>query len=299
MNQRPTYQQIGADAGRKARLAQFMYQHGPGNGTMMVLPIDQGLEHGPIDFLGNADSAHPKYQFELALQGGFSAIATHIGLAEKYYPEYAGKVPLILKLNGKTCIPPDNDAFSACTGTVEDAIRLGASAVGYTLFVGSSRQDEDFTQFAKIRKEAHEKGMPVIVWAYPRGEFIEKKGGTKTLYAVSYAARVAHELGADVIKVNFPEGVNQYCPAPYKDMKISFEEQLHEVIRYAGHSYLIFSGGSLESEEQMIHKLHLGMQQGGSGSIFGRNVWQRPFDEAIIFAGKIKEVLKQYNHDAY
>ena len=116
----------------------MMYEHGPGGGTLLVLPIDQGLEHGPVDFFVNPEALDPAYQFELAVEGRFSAIAVHIGLAEKYYPEYAGRIPLLLKLNGKTSIPPDHEAFSALTGTVEDAVRLGADAVGYTVYVGSS-----------------------------------------------------------------------------------------------------------------------------------------------------------------
>jgi len=220
--QRPTFDQLGLDTGRKARLYDMMYNHGPGNGTLQILPIDQGLEHGPIDFLDNLDAEHPRYQFELALQGNYSAIAVHVGLAEKYYPEYAGKIPLVLKLNGRTNIPSNDKAISTLTGTVDDAIKLGASAVGYTLFVGSPRQDEDIAQLREVRKEAHEKGMPVIVWAYPRGEAVDKKGGPTSLYAITYAARTAQELGADVIKVNFPEGVNQYCPEAYRNLDLSY-----------------------------------------------------------------------------
>ena len=187
-----------------------------------MLPIDQGLEHGPMDFFVNPDALDPDYQFRLARDGKFSAIALHIGLAEKYFHEYAGDVPLILKLNGKTSIPPDNEAFSALTGTVEDAVRLGADAVGYTIYVGSPAQDRDFDQFLEVRQDAQDLGMPVIVWAYPRGDSVAKKGGKESLFAIDYAARVALELGADVVKVNYPvpSEKDQQSPPPYNTLKL-------------------------------------------------------------------------------
>jgi fructose-bisphosphate aldolase, class I len=294
MVQRPTFDDLSLDAGRRTRLHRMMYEHGPGNGTLMILPIDQGLEHGPIDFLSNPDSEHPLYQFELALKGNFSGIACHIGLAEKYYPKYAGKVPLVLKLNGKTSIVPSDAALSTCTGTVQDAIRLGASAVGYTLFVGSPRQDEDIAQLAAIREEAHAFGIPLIIWAYPRGKFIDEKGGAKSLYAVTYAARVAQEVGADVIKVNFPEGVNEYCPDAYKKMKVSFKDQINHIMRAAGHSLVIFAGGSKGNDDELLGKLNDAMEAGATGVIFGRNMWQRPFDDGLKFAENISQILKKF-----
>jgi len=292
--ERLSFDDLSLDAGRKARLHHMMYDRGPGNGTLMILPIDQGLEHGPVDFLDNLDAEHPLYQFEMAVKGNFSAIACHVGLADKYYPKYAGKIPLVLKLNGKTNIVPSDEALSTCTGSVKDAVRLGASAVGYTLFVGSPRQDEDIKQLAKIRREAHSVGMPLIVWAYPRGTFIDKKGGPKSLYAVSYAARVAQEIGADIIKLNFPEGVNQYCPKEYKNMKVDFKDEIHKLIRAAGHSYVIFAGGSMCNDKEILSKVETAMSQGAAGVIFGRNMWQRPFDEGIEFATKVSKVLKKH-----
>jgi len=134
---RPPLSSLGLSPGKKTRLSRLLYEHGPGGGTLLILPIDQGLEHGPVDFFANPASLDPEYQFELAREGRFSAIALHIGLAEKYFHRYAGTVPLILKLNGKTGIPSDAQAFSSLTGTVEDAVRLGADAVGYTIYVGS------------------------------------------------------------------------------------------------------------------------------------------------------------------
>ena len=165
---RPPLSSLGLSPGKKTRLRRLLYDHGPGGGTLLVLPIDQGLEHGPVDFFPNPASLDPRYQFELAREGNFSAIALHIGLARKYFTEFAGDVPLILKLNGKTGVPSDAQAFSPLTGTVEDAVRLGADAVGYTIYVGSPAQDRDFRQFlealnaARPSRPAGKVPLPVI-----------------------------------------------------------------------------------------------------------------------------------------
>ena len=172
-----TLDDLDLSAGKRGRLYRLLYKYGPGNGRLMILPIDQGLEHGPRDFFVNPESINPEFQLRLALEGGCSAIAFQVGLAEKYLKTFAGKVPLVLKINGKTEIPPDDEAFSPCNATVEDAVRLGADAVGYTSYIGSPRQDEDFIQFGKVRREAERAGMPVIMWAYPRGSAIDAKGG--------------------------------------------------------------------------------------------------------------------------
>ncbi len=158
-----TLDDLDLSAGKRGRLYRLLYKYGPGNGRLMILPIDQGLEHGPRDFFVNPESINPEFQLRLALEGGCSAIAFQVGLAEKYLKTFAGKVPLVLKINGKTEIPPDDEAFSPCNATVEDAVRLGADAVGYTSYIGSPRQDEDFIQFGKVRREAERAGMPVIM----------------------------------------------------------------------------------------------------------------------------------------
>jgi fructose-bisphosphate aldolase, class I len=185
-----------------------LYRHGLANGTAIFLPYDQGLEHGPRDFFANPLATDPKYAIRLALEGGFNGIAIQIGLAEKFYWEYAGEIPLVLKLNGKTDIP-STDPLSPLNGTVEDAVRLGADAVGYTLYVGSPAQEHDFGQFLRVRADAVRFGLPLIVWSYPRGSAIDGKGGKDSFYAVDYAARTASELGADVVKVNFPDPEKQ------------------------------------------------------------------------------------------
>ncbi len=174
--QRPNLDELGLSMGKKVRLHRMLYENGLKNGTLLILPIDQGLEHGPVDFFPNPASADPDFQWRLAIEGNYNAIALHYGLARKYMTKWAGRIPLVLKLNGKTSIPSDADALSTMTGSVEDAVSMGADAVGYTLYVGSPRQDEDFLQLQSVREDCDRYGMPLIVWSYPRGSAIEEKG---------------------------------------------------------------------------------------------------------------------------
>lgn len=283
--------------GKKARLHRLLYQHGPGNGTMMFLPIDQGLEHGPVDFFENPDAEDPDFQCRLALDGNYSAIVFHVGLAEKYMKKYAGKVPLVLKINGKTNLPSDNQAFSSLDASVEDAVRLGADAIGYTLYVGSPAQDVDIAQFNEVRKEAERFGMPIIMWAYPRGEAVKAKGGQDSPYAVEYAARVACELGADVVKINYPKiGGDQKAnqPKPYNTLELTQEEAVQRAVRAAGKTMVLFSGGSKLGDEDLMKQVRLGMDAGATGLIFGRNMWQRPMDQALETSRRITDVLRSY-----
>jgi len=293
---RPRLDEIGLSPGKKTRLKRLLYGHGPGGGTLLVLPIDQGLEHGPVDFFANPEALDPGYQYRLARDGRFSAIALHIGLAEKYYQEFAGEVPLILKLNGKTSIPPDTQAFSALTGSVEDAVRLGADAVGYTVYVGSPAQDRDFEQFREVRAEADRFGMPVIVWAYPRGEFVQKRGGRESLYAVDYAARVALELGADVVKVNYPvrSEKDKESPAPYNALDLDPEAAFRKVVASAGRALVLVSGGEKVGDPELLAKVRASMDAGATGIIFGRNLWQRPRDAALALTRELHAIFREY-----
>ena len=293
---RPPLSLLGLSPGKKARLRRLLYEHGPGGGTLLVLPIDQGLEHGPADFFANPESLDPDYQFRLAQEGRFSAIALHIGLAEKYFHTYAGDVPLILKLNGKTAIPSDAQAFSALTGSVEDAVRLGADAVGYTIYVGSPAQDRDFAQFLEVRRQAERFGMPLIVWAYPRGEAIGKKGGRDGLYAIDYAARVALELGADVVKVNYPvrSEKDRESPAPYNALALSPSESFRKVVESAGRAMVLVSGGERIADAELLEKVRMSMDAGATGIIFGRNMWQRPKAEALRLTRELHGIFREY-----
>ncbi len=303
MAKRPVLDELDLSLGKRTRLHRLLYEHGPGNGTVLFLPIDQGMEHGPIDFFPNPPSADPDYQCRLAREGGYSGIVFHIGLASKYLKEYAGTVPLILKLNGKTNIPSDAEAFSAVESTVEDAVRLGADAVGYTLYVGSPSQDRDFIQLGKVRAECDRYGMPLIIWSYPRGSAVEAKGGRDSIYAVDYAARVANELGADMVKLNVPkfrDPRNEDSPAPYRKLYEEWKEldeneayrlAVEKVVASAGKTMVLFSGGSKISDEDLLLKARICMEAGATGLIFGRNMWQRPFEEGLAITQKVKEIL--------
>jgi len=294
---RPLLKDLNLNLGKKTRLNRILYEHGVGNGMALILPIDHGLEHGPRDFFANPESVDPAYQLRLAKEGGFSAIVFHIGLAEKYMKEFTGEIPLILKLNGKTSIPPDTYAFSPQTASVEDAVRLGADAVGYTLFVGSPAQHKDFIQLAKIREDSQRFGMPLIVWAYPRGEAIEAKGGRDSIYAVDYAARVANELGADMVKINIPEydkERSRLYPKPYDMLQLSEKEALEKVIRSAGKTMVLISGGEEMGDDELLEKVRISLEAGATGLVFGRNLWQRPFKKALEIAERIKILMAEF-----
>ena len=285
--------------GKRTRLHRLLYQFGPANGTLLFLPIDQGLEHGPRDFFSNPASANPEFELNVALDGKFTGIALQYGLADKYMRDFAGLVPLVLKLNGKTEISGGDAPFSSIESSVEDAVRLGADAIGYTLYVGSPRQDEDFKQFARVRDEAEKLGMPVIVWAYPRGEGVKAKGGQDSIWAVDYAARVATELGADVVKVNFPQQVSPEdrakMPKPYNDLNEDEEAMIARVIATAGRTLTLISGGEHEDDVALHLKAKRSMEAGATGLIFGRNIWQRPFEQAIQMATDFHEMMKNHS----
>jgi fructose-bisphosphate aldolase, class I len=295
---RPTLADLDLSIGKKARLHRRLYTFGPANGTLMFLPIDQGLEHGPRDFFVNPPAKDPDFQLRLAKEGGFSGIVFQYGIAQKHMYKFAGEVPLVLKLNGKTEIPSDASALSPMICGVEDAVRMGADAVGYTLYVGSPSQVEDFNQFRAMREEADRYGMPIIVWAYPRGSAIETKGGRDSLYAVDYAARVASELGADIVKINVPKlnaEKDKDAPKPYNSMTPTREEATRMVVESAGKALVLFSGGEMQGEGDIIDKARIAMDSGATGLIFGRNVWQRPFDEALDLAKQFRDLLSEYS----
>ncbi|NIK59188.1 class I fructose-bisphosphate aldolase [Kribbella shirazensis] len=294
MQKRAALNELGLSAGKKARLHRILFEHGLRNGTALFLPYDQGLEHGPRDFFANPQASDPRYIMKLAVAGEFNGVAIQIGLAEKFFWDYAGEIPLILKLNGKTDIPSDAAALSPVHASVEDAVRLGADAVGYTLYVGSPAQEADFAQYRTIRADAQRLGMPLVVWAYPRGEAIEAKGGKDSFYAVDYAARVASELGADVVKVNFPHpDKRDNVKPPYEEI-FSTQQAIDDVVRSANRTLVLVSGGERAGDDAMYRKAEQAMDAGGLGLIFGRNVWQRGYDESLDFIDGLKEILVQH-----
>jgi class I fructose-bisphosphate aldolase len=294
MTQRVGLNQLGLTGGKRARLHRILFQHGLRNGTALFLPYDQGLEHGPRDFFPNEAAGDPRYVLKLAVDGDFNGIAIQIGLAQKFYWEYAGEVPLILKLNGKTDIPPDDEAFSPATATVEDAVALGADAVGYTLYVGSPSQSADLAQLRVVREDAARLGMPLIVWSYPRGSAVMAKGGADSLYAVDYASRVASEVGADMVKVNFPRAQKRQGVRVEYDQEFTDREAIERVVHSANRSLLLVSGGQRLGDEAMLEKAEHSMAAGATGLIFGRNVWQRTHLESIRFVTELRSILERY-----
>jgi class I fructose-bisphosphate aldolase len=294
--QRPTLDDLALSPGKRARLHRMLYEYGPANGTLLLLPIDQGLEHGPVDFFDNPDSLDPEYEYKLAIDGNYSGIALHFGLAAKYFYKHAGKIPLLLKINGKTNIPSDDDAFSPLTGSVEDAVRLGADAVGYTLYVGSPRQGDDIAQLTRVREECDRYGMPLVVWSYPRGKAVKEKGGQESLYAIDYAARVACEMGADIVKLNEPKLTDSdKQPKPYPTIQLTEAEAIRKVVTSAGRTLVLLSGGSKVGDEDLLRKTRAAMEAGVTGLIFGRNLWQRRRADALEITNKIQQILKEYS----
>jgi fructose-bisphosphate aldolase, class I len=297
MKQRPSLAELGLSTGKKSRLHRILFRHGQRNGTALFLPYDQGLEHGPRDFFANPAAGDPRYIVRLALEGGFNGIALQIGLAEKFYWDYAGEVPLILKLNGKTDIPSDASALSPAHASVADAVRLGADAVGYTMYVGTPAAETDFAQYRAIREDAERLGMPLVVWAYPRGSAIEAKGGKDSFYAVDYAARTASELGADVVKVNFPHPEKQTRVREEYLGDFSSQQAIDAVVRSAARTLVLVSGGSRAGDDAMAEKARQSLEAGATGLIFGRNVWQREHDESLAFVTRLREILAKYPAD--
>jgi class I fructose-bisphosphate aldolase len=220
-------------------------------GKSLLLAMDQGLEHGPTDF--NKKNIDPDYVLKIAVRGGFNGVILNKGVALKYFENYAGRVPLILKLSGKTSIPAkDKDLISSQIASVKDAVRLGADAVGYTVYVGVEEEPEMIKEFGKIEEEARDYGMPVVAWMYPK---TRNPTGVKI---VSYAARVGMELGADMIKTY------------YTGSEASFKK----VVEAAQDTYVLCSGGLKKSGKQFLTQVKSVMNAGAAGLAVGRNVWQ-------------------------
>jgi len=230
------------------------------NGKVMLCAMDQGMEHGPRDF--NDTNINPEYVFEIADKGGFTGMVVQKGVAYKYDYANSYKTPLVLKLNGKTELLPKEGAYSAPLGTVKDAIKLGADAIGYTIYVGSPREADMFREFAQIQSAAMEHGIPTIVWAYPRGKHVPDE---KKPEVIAYAARVALELGADITKVNYTGSTDSFS----------------KVVKAAQKTLVISSGGSKQSDAEFIAKAKEVMKAGAAGFAVGRNVWQNENPDKI------------------
>jgi len=237
-------------------------------GKALFLAYDQGLEHGPTDF--NDKNVDPNYIIEIAKKGRYTGIVFQKGIAEKYKKEIKkSKVPLIVKLNGKTNLfKGEPIARQLCT--VKEAIALGASAVGYTIYIGSDYEDEMLQEFENIQRQAHSKGLPVIVWIYPRGKSIKGKSKTKLM---AYAARTGLEIGADIIKIRY-EG-NQ--------------KDLAWAVKSAGKTKVVIAGGTKKNKKVLIKQVKEIMKAGAIGLAIGRNIWQAK--NPLEITKKIKKVI--------
>lgn len=237
-------------------------------GKALYLAYDQGIEHGPSDF--NDKNVDPNYILEMAKKGKYNAVIFQKGIAEKYQKEIKkSKVPLILKLNGKTNLVK-GEPISAQLCTVKEALKLGASAVGFTIYLGSMHEEEMLEKFAKIQKEAHNKNLPVIAWIYPRGKSIKNKSEKELM---AYAARTGLEIGADIIKIQYNGNIN--------DLKWA--------VKSAGKAKVVIAGGIKKDEKTFLKQVKDITNSGAIGLAIGRNIWQNK--KPLEITKKIKKVI--------
>lgn len=288
--------------GTLTNLARIM-NHGrlAGTGKMVILPVDQGFEHGPArSFAKNAEGYDPHYHFNLAIESGCNAYAAPLGFIEAGAREYAGEIPLILKINNSDTLWSNKSPISALTSGIDDALRLGCAAIGFTIYPGSSDRKMMYEEIALAAQDAKKAGLAVVMWSYPRGEQLSKAGET-AIDVVAYAAQIAAQLGAHIIKVKPPTAHIEQDAAKkvYEAQGIpvaSMADRAKHICdaSFAGKRIVIFSGGEAKSTSELLDEVK-GLAQGGAfGSIMGRNAFQRPKKEAIellkqvqdIFAGK-------------
>jgi class I fructose-bisphosphate aldolase len=271
-----------------------------GTGKLLILPVDQGFEHGPArSFAKNPPAYDPEYHFKLAIKGGCSAYAAPLGFIEANAKKYAKELPLILKLNNSNSLYKTKNPASAVTASVDDALRLGCAAIGYTIYPGSSQDVAMYEKLQKIAKEAKEKGLVVVVWSYPRGEGLSKEGET-AIDVVAYAAQIACQMGAHIVKVKFPsEHLEQEAAKKvYLDQNIPIatqKERIAHVVQSAfnGKRILIFSGGAAKNNIDELYKEIEAIRDGGGfGSIIGRNVFQRDEEEALKILDNVVQIYK-------
>lgn len=278
-----------------------MLNHGrlAGTGKMVILPVDQGFEHGPArSFAPNPAGYDPRYHFHLAIESGCSAYAAPLGFLEAGAAEFAGEVPLILKANNHDVLNDEKDPISAITASVEDALRLGCSAIGFTIYPGSSERTQMYEQLREMTLEAKSAGLAVVVWSYPRGSSLSKAGET-SVDVVAYAAQIAAQLGADIIKVKLPsEHVEQpEAQKVYQKYEIpiaTLADRVRHVVQSAfdGRRIVIFSGGPSAPDEEFFNEARAIRDGGGFGSIIGRNSFQRKEEDALKFLGTVMGIYE-------
>ena len=269
-----------------------------GSGKLVILPVDQGFEHGPArSFAPNPPAYDPRYHFDLAIEAGCSAYAAPLGFLEAGAREHAGDLPLILKVNDDDTLLGEKDPDQALTGSVQDALRLGCCAIGFTIYPGSAHQLEMFGELRAYAEEAKRNGLAVVVWSYPRGSDLTPEGET-AIDVVGYAAQIAAQLGANIIKVKLPTAHIEQAAARrvYEDQKIPISTQVDRVrhvvqCAFAGRRIVIFSGGAANFDDEAlleeIRAIHAG---GGFGSILGRNSFQRPKAKALKMLGEVMDI---------
>ena len=273
-----------------------------GSGRLVILPVDQGFEHGPArSFAVNPPAYDPRYHFQLAVEAGCNAYAAPLGLIEAGAREFAGQVPLILKLNNKDALLEEKDPTQAQTASVKDALRLGCAAIGFTIYPGSSERFRMYERIRALAEEAKASGLAVVIWSYPRGSGLDKAGET-AIDVCGYAAQIAAQLGAHIIKVKLPTAqiAQEAARKVYEKEKVPIEslaDRVRHVVQCAfnGRRIVIFSGGPAETEDKILAEVRGIRDGGGFGSIIGRNSFQRKKADALrlldtimkIYAGQI------------
>ena len=285
--------------GTKAQIARLLTTGAlAGTGKLVILPVDQGFEHGPVrSFAMNPDAHDPDYHFQLALDAGCNAYAAPLGFLEAGAGKFAGQIPLILKLNNSDTLSKVEPG-SALTGSVEDALRLGCSAIGYTIYPGSDLRNTMYQDLRELTLEAKRKGLAVVVWAYPRGKGLSKEGET-ALDISAYAAQIAAQLGAHIIKIKPPKAHIEQAEAKKAIEKAQIPiDTLSDRVRYCvkaafnGKRIVIFSGGEAKGTDDVLEEIRQIKDGGGFGSIVGRNAFQRPRAEGIDLLRKIIAIYK-------
>jgi class I fructose-bisphosphate aldolase len=284
--------------GTKANLARILMEGRlGGSGKLVILPVDQGFEHGPArSFAPNPPAYDPHYHFQLAIDAGLSAYAAPLGMIEAGADTYAGAIPTILKVNSSNSLSTTKD--QAVTGSVNDALRLGCSAIGFTIYPGSEDQFEMMEELRELAEEAKSAGLAVVVWSYPRGPMLDKAGET-ALDICAYAAHMAALLGAHIIKVKPPTEHLALDAAKkvYEKQAIdgaTLAKRIEHVVQacFNGRRIVVFSGGEAKDLEGIYAECRAIRDGGGNGSIIGRNTFQRPRDEALAMLAKIIEIYQ-------
>jgi class I fructose-bisphosphate aldolase len=284
--------------GTKGKLAQLL-MHGKlgGSGKMVILPVDQGFEHGPDrSFAPNPPAYDPHYHFRMAIDAGLNAYAAPLGMLEAGADSFAGAIPTILKLNSSNSLATEKD--QAVTGSVNDALRLGCAAIGFTIYPGAEDQFEMMEEARELAEEAKAVGLAVVMWSYPRGGMLSKEGETG-IDVCAYAAHMAALLGAHVIKVKPPTAHLEQPEAKkvFEAQKIdisTLEKRIAHVMQaaFAGRRVVVFSGGGAKGSDAVYDEIRGIAKGGANGSIIGRNTFQRPRDEAIAMLNTIIDIYK-------